>query len=63
MGHRRYGGAFTLGPVRWEQCKNTAKVILKVKQEGRIDILPACQECWEECIENKIEIMEVLPVK
>ena len=60
-GWRRNGGAFTLGPVTWEQCKNDAIVMLKVKQ-GKIEELPACAECWEEGRENKIEILEVKPI-
>jgi hypothetical protein len=30
-GWRRYGGAFTLGPVHWEQCEAQGIVRLKFK--------------------------------
>lgn len=63
-GWRRYGGAFTFGPVRWEQCKNDAVVNLKVRQEGEVQEMPGCMECWNEAIENsgKIEILEAKPI-
>ena len=60
-GWRRYGGAFTLGPVEWKQCENVAIVMLKVNQ-GKIEELPACAECWAEVRENKIEVLEVKPI-
>ena len=60
-GWRRYGGAFTLGPVEWRQCENDAIVLLKVRQE-KIEELPACAECWKEVLENKIEILESKPI-
>lgn len=48
-GWRRYGGAFTLGPVRWEQCKEKATVMVTVKQEGGPKkTLPACDHCLRE---------------
>lgn len=55
-GWRRYGGAFTFGPVRWEQCKNEAVVILGVVQDGKTDEYPSCRVCWQECIDNGIKI-------
>jgi hypothetical protein len=61
-GMRRYGGAFTLGPVRWEACKEPAEVMLTVKQEGEVETLPACKTCWKEVIENKIEVLKVEPL-
>lgn len=61
-GWRRYGGAFKFGPVRWEQCKNKPLVKLTVKQEGEVKEVPACKECWQEAIENKIEIQKVTPI-
>jgi len=60
-GYRRRGGALTLGPVRWEQCNNEAIVILTVKQE-KIEKLPSCSICWQECINNKIQINSVDPI-
>lgn len=54
-GWRRYGGAFTLGPVRWEQCKNDATVTLTVEQETT-ERMPACMECWREAQERGIKI-------
>lgn len=62
-GWRRFGGAFTLGPVRWEQCKNDAIVSIKVKQDDGEGIFPACKTCWKEAIANKdIKIIEVVPL-
>lgn len=60
-GWRRTGGAFTLGPVKWEQCNNEAIVMLKVRQEKEED-LPACLDCWNECKQNKIEILGAEPL-
>jgi hypothetical protein len=59
-GWRRHGGAFTLGPVTWEQCKNDGIVTLKFKDAdtGKVKTLPACKECWAECLENGIKIIE-----
>ena len=60
--YRRYGSAFTLGPAKWEQCKNESSVMLTFEDEGKIKILPACSECWKECIQNKVKILEVEPL-
>ncbi len=60
-GWRRYGGAFTFGPVKWAQCDNNAIVVLRVEQE-KIEELPACAECWQEALDNKMEILEVKPI-
>ena len=62
-GYRRYGGVFTLGPVKWEQCKENAIVTLKVKQDNKIETSLACQTCWNECLDNKIEIIEAKPIR
>lgn len=61
-GYRRYGGAFTLGPVRWVQCKNTAVVMLTVIQEEEAQF-PACNICWKECIDKGIQIAKVTPLE
>ena len=63
-GYRRYGGAFTFGPVIWRQCENEAMVMLEVKQkEEGVYKGPACGECWQEAIGNdKIEIISVEPI-
>jgi len=58
-GYRRYGGAFTLGPVQWEQCSYDATIILTVVQDGKTQTMPACGKCWKEAVENKIEIKSV----
>lgn len=60
-GWRRFGGAFTLGPVRWEQCKETGTVMLKTNQGGAVTTLPACPKCWAEAVENKI-VIEATPI-
>lgn len=61
-GMRRYGGAFTLGPVRWVPCENPATVTLRVVQDGKAETLPACQTCWEEAIDNGIKITDAKPI-
>jgi len=63
-GWRRYGGAFSFGPVKWEQCKNEAIVMLELKQDGKIEKLPGCMTCWQEAINTKaIEIISVVPIE
>jgi hypothetical protein len=61
-GYRRYGGVFTFGPVRWEQCNENATVMLTVVQDGKKETLPACPTCWNECIENKMKIIAATPI-
>jgi hypothetical protein len=62
-GWRRYGGAFTLSPIKWEKCKETPTVMLWFKQHGRVDVMPACNECWAECINTGITITRAEPIK
>jgi hypothetical protein len=59
-GYRRRGGTFTLGPVVWEQCKGNAIVMLQTV--GNDKPLPACNICWQECVDSKIEIISVKPI-
>lgn len=62
-GMRRHGGAFTLGPVTWEQCKEDATVMLVVVQGKEETTVPSCMACWEEGIENKgIDIKTTRPI-
>jgi hypothetical protein len=61
-GWRRYGGAFTLGPVKWEQCKNDAIVVLKVEQEKVVENMPSCLECWNEAKASGILIHSAEPL-
>ena len=58
-GWRRYGGAFSLGPMQWEQCPGAAVVMLTVKQEGYIKAWPACLECWAEAIDSGLKVRDV----
>ncbi len=57
----RRTGIFQMGGTgRWEQCKADAIVKLKFKNNfGKIQILPACQECWHECKETGVRIIKV----
>ena len=55
-GWRRYGGAFTLGPVKWVQCEEDAIAVLKV-QQGEVQKIPSCVKCWNEAKENSIKIL------
>lgn len=59
----RTGGAFTLGPVKWEQCKSDAVVELTVIQDEKQETFPACQICWKEGIEKSIVIKEITPLQ
>ena len=61
-GYRRRGGAFTLGPVKWEQCEEEAAVRLTVKQDNKVSQFPACMVCWNEAIATAIEIQAVVPL-
>jgi hypothetical protein len=62
-GYRRYGGAFTLGPVKWEQCKEEATVLITFSNNAGTHVLPGCAKCWAECIENKLNIVSVIPIE
>ena len=61
-GFRRHGGAFTMGPVKWEQCTEKATVLLTVKQAGDTKTFPACNTCWNEAIERRIVIEQSSPL-
>lgn len=62
-GFRRYGSAFSLGPVTWVQCCETATVMLTVKQDGETQMLPACPTCWEEARNTKgITVTDAKPI-
>jgi hypothetical protein len=61
-GWRRRGGAFTFGPVKWEQCNNDAVVMLEVEQ-GQVEKQPACLACWNEAVERRIKIISSVPIK
>lgn len=63
-GWRRTGGVFTLGPVTWKQCENSGIVTLKFKdaESGKVKTLPACKECWGECLSAGIKIIETRPI-
>lgn len=62
-GWRRHGGAFTFGPVRWEQCRNDAVVLLTVEQGGEVlKDSPACAVCWEEGRSRGIKQLDAKPI-
>ena len=61
-GYRRYGGAFTLGPVRWQQCRKQAIVRITVVQEEGEGTFPACMTCWNEAKARNVEIKNVEPI-
>lgn len=62
-GWRRRGGMMTLGLPTWEQCKEPGTVMLKFRQDGKVQTLPACAKCWEECrSKDSIEILEAKPI-
>jgi hypothetical protein len=61
-GYRRYGGAFTLGPVRWEQCDSPAEVSITVQQGSVTKTFPCCTVCWQEAINNTMTILNCVPL-
>ena len=61
-GWRRYGGAFTLGPVEWKQCGEEAVVTLEVVQDSEVATFPACMTCWGEAIDKGVEILNATPL-
>ena len=61
-GWRRYGGAFTFGPPQWVQCHEDATVLITHKTKDGEETTPGCNRCWEECIENNVEIIKVVPI-
>lgn len=64
-GWRRTGIFHMGGTGRWEQCKNPGIVTLKFKDtdSGKIKTLPACKECWVECISSGVEIIKACSIK
>lgn len=63
-GWRRTGILQMGGTGRWEQCKSDGIVTLKFKDQdsGKIKTLPACKECWAECLGNGIVVIESKPI-
>lgn len=62
-GRRRYGGAFTLGPPRWEQCTNAATVLLTLEQDGEtLTDSPACATCWAESRQTGLKQIDAKPI-
>ena len=57
-GQRRYGGVFTFGKPEWVQCTEDAIVVLTIDGED----IPACNTCWKEVIENKLDFTDVKPI-
>jgi hypothetical protein len=62
-GYHRHGGAFTLGPVTWQRCKEPAIVMLTMMQDGRKVKLPGCAACWKTATETKgTEVLKATPI-
>lgn len=63
-GWRRNGGVFRLGPVTWKQCENQGIVTLKFRdaKSRKVKTLPACKECWSECLTTGVKIIEAKPI-
>lgn len=61
-GWRRHGGAFTLGPVRWEQCEKDAAVKLEVEQDSVKQLVSVCLTCWREGRMRGIKILSAEPL-
>lgn len=62
QGWRRYGGAFSFGPIKWVQCKERATVMLCFERDGKTETLPACPKCWQECIDTGLKILSAKPI-
>jgi hypothetical protein len=62
-GWRRYGGAFTFGPITWKQCTNQGIVELKFVQDGETKTLPSCKQCWDECLRSGIAVIKAKPIR
>lgn len=66
-GYRRYGGAFTLGLIKWVRCEEVAVVNITIEQDedGRTykKTYPACMKCWNEAIESEsITVLNATPI-
>ena len=61
-GYRKKGSFMTLGPREWKQCEKEATVQIKFEEDGEVKSLPACNDCWKDCIDFKIKIIEVFPL-
>lgn len=61
-GYRKYGNFMTLGPRQWVQCENDGIVMIKFLDGNEETTLPACAECWDDCIKGKLNILEVTPI-
>jgi hypothetical protein len=62
-GYRKYGSFMTLGPRKWKQCENEAIVMIRFEDRKEEQTLPACAACWQDCIDTKLHILEVTPIK
>lgn len=65
-GWRRYGGAFTMGPVTWEQCKEKATVMVEGKNhdETLYKTLPMCDTCLREAqTTTGVKVRKITPIK
>lgn len=56
------GSFMTFGPRTWQQCENQGIVMLTVIQNKKKETMPACAECWQRCIDNKIKIVSAVPI-
>lgn len=65
-GWRRYGGAFTFGPVTWKQCEEKATVMVEGKnaQETLYKTIPMCDTCLREAQTTiGVKVRKVEPIK
>jgi hypothetical protein len=63
-GWRRYGGVFTLGPVKWEQCKETATVTaLITNPDEKPKGFAACDHCLIEALTTTgMKVAKIKPI-
>jgi len=62
-GQERRGGAFSMGPVVWKQCKADATVMLTAVQNGKEENQPSCQKCWQKALDFGITITKAVPIE
>lgn len=48
-----------MGPVKWEQCKEQAEFLIRVKQDGSTKEFPCCKTCWREAEDMKLDVKNV----
>ncbi len=56
-------GVFMFASQVWTQCKKDGTVMIRFDDNGEEKELPACDECWQKCIDSGLKILEVKPLQ